>query len=80
MLALYRCGRQAEALEVYQEFRRGMSVQLGLDPGPSLRELEAAILARDPSLDAPTASSATAAAPVDAHRPRAGLRRGRVRL
>ena len=44
MLALYRCGRQAEALEVYQEFRRGLSEQLGLEPGPSLQQLEA----RDP--------------------------------
>ena len=56
MLALYRCGRQAEALEVYQEFRRGLSEQLGLEPGPSLQQLEAAILARDASLDAPVAS------------------------
>jgi YVTN family beta-propeller protein len=51
MLALYRAGRQAEALEVYQEFRRGLSEQLGLDPGPALRELELAILSRDPSLE-----------------------------
>jgi YVTN family beta-propeller protein len=77
MLALYRCGRQAEALEVYQEFRRGMSEQLGLDPGPGLQQLEAAILARDPSLDAPAASSAPAAAPAPERGPRSGARRGR---
>ena len=52
MLALYRCGRQAEALEVYQEFRRALSEELGLDPGPGLQQLEAAILNRDPSLEA----------------------------
>ena len=51
MLALYRCGRQAEALEVYQEFRRGLSEQLGLEPGPSLQQLELAILNSDPALD-----------------------------
>jgi YVTN family beta-propeller protein len=52
MLALYRSGRQAEALEVYQEFRRALSQQLGLDPGPGLQELELGILARDPALAA----------------------------
>ncbi len=36
MLALYRSGRQAEALEVYQEFRHASSQELGLDPGPRL--------------------------------------------
>ena len=49
MLALYRCGRQAEALEIYQEFRQTLSEELGLEPGPSLRQLELAILARDPT-------------------------------
>jgi YVTN family beta-propeller protein len=50
MLAFYRCGRQAEALEAYQEYRRGLSEQLGLDPGPELRQFELAILNRDPAL------------------------------
>jgi DNA-binding SARP family transcriptional activator len=53
MLALYRCGRQAEALEAYQEFRRRLSEELGLDPGPPIQQLELAILARDPTLDPP---------------------------
>jgi YVTN family beta-propeller protein len=51
MLALYRCGRQAEALQTYQEYRRSLSEQLGLDPSPGLRELESSIHRRDPALD-----------------------------
>ena len=51
MLALYRSGRQAEALEVYQDFRRTLSEELGLEPGPGLQQLELAILNRDPGLD-----------------------------
>jgi YVTN family beta-propeller protein len=60
MLALYRCGRQAEALEAYQQFRRALSEQLGLDPGPGLQQLELAILRRDPRLDLPTRSAVPA--------------------
>ena len=59
MLALYRCGRQAEALAVYQEFRRVLSEELGLEPGPGLKKLELAILSRDPALDLATAANAT---------------------
>ena len=47
MLALYRDGRQTEALEVYREFRSVLRDELGLDPSPQLRELEAAILRHD---------------------------------
>jgi DNA-binding SARP family transcriptional activator/outer membrane protein assembly factor BamB len=54
MLALYRCGRQAEALESYRDARRTMTEQLGLEPGPALRDLEARILAQSPELAAPT--------------------------
>ncbi len=50
MLALYRSGRQAEALEAYQAARRMLVDELGLDPSPQLQELEAAILRHDPAL------------------------------
>ena len=48
MLALYRSGRQAEALEVYQDFRRTLSEELGLEPGAGLQQLELAILTPRP--------------------------------
>ena len=52
MLALYRSGRQAEALEVYQETRRRLVDELGIEPSPTLQRLEAAILRQDPALEA----------------------------
>ena len=51
MLALYRCGRQAEALAAYQEARDLLVDQLGIDPGRELKALQTAILRHDPSLD-----------------------------
>src|SRR5438128_2455935 len=51
MLAFYRSGRQAEALEAYQEARRALVEELGIDPGRELRELHQAILNQDPALD-----------------------------
>src|SRR5262245_16101950 len=51
MTARDRSGRQAEALEAYQEARRTIVDDLGIEPGPQLRELERAILRQDPSLD-----------------------------
>jgi DNA-binding SARP family transcriptional activator len=54
MTALYRSGRQAEALEAYQRARRTLVEQLGIEPGSALQELERAILRRDSELDAPT--------------------------
>ena len=53
MLALYRCGRQAEALEAYRRARRTLVDEVGVEPGTELRDLQDAILAQDPSLDAP---------------------------
>ena len=50
MLALYRSGRQADALDRYQEGRRALVEELGLEPGRELRELEQAILRQDPAL------------------------------
>jgi DNA-binding SARP family transcriptional activator/streptogramin lyase len=53
MLALYRCDRQAEALEAYRLGRRRLVEDVGIEPSKSLRELHAAILAQDPALGAP---------------------------
>ncbi|MDX8031546.1 BTAD domain-containing putative transcriptional regulator [Lentzea sp. BCCO 10_0856] len=53
MLALYRCGRQAEALTAYQRLRHALGEELGIDPNPALRELEAAVLRQDVALDLP---------------------------
>ena len=51
MLALYRCGRQAEALEAYRHARRTLVEEIGVEPAPELRRLHDAILRQDPSLD-----------------------------
>jgi DNA-binding SARP family transcriptional activator len=56
MLALYRCDRQADALQAYQDARRALLGELGIEPGERLRELERAILAQDPALAPPAAS------------------------
>jgi len=50
MLALYRCGRQGDALAVYREARRRLVDELGVEPGPDLRELNQRILQSDPAL------------------------------
>jgi len=53
MLALFRSGRQSEALDAYQQARKLLSTELGLEPGRRLRELEAAILRQDAQLHVP---------------------------
>ncbi|HSC50859.1 MAG TPA: BTAD domain-containing putative transcriptional regulator [Gaiellaceae bacterium] len=50
MLALYRSGRQADALDTFQEARGVLAHELGLEPGPDLQRLQAAILAHDPTV------------------------------
>ncbi|WND36992.1 BTAD domain-containing putative transcriptional regulator [Streptomyces sp. BB1-1-1] len=65
MLALYRSGRQAEALAVYADTRRLLADELGVDPRPGLRELQQRILRADPGLAEPSAPAAeTVVAPV----------------
>jgi predicted ATPase/DNA-binding SARP family transcriptional activator len=56
MLALYRSGRQADALEAYRQAREVLVEQLGIEPGAELRDLHEAILAHDPTLDTPPAT------------------------
>ena len=58
MLALYRCDRQADALQAYQDARRQLVDELGIEPGERLRELERAILAQEPALAAPALEDA----------------------
>lgn len=60
MLALYRSGRQAEALEVYRAGRDLLVEELGLEPGRRLRDMESAVLAGDPSLNLPEETGRTA--------------------
>jgi DNA-binding SARP family transcriptional activator len=61
MLALYRSGRQAEALDLYREGRRLLVDELGIEPGVELQELEKAILRHDPELSSPGPAATTPA-------------------
>jgi YVTN family beta-propeller protein len=72
LLALYRSGRQAEALAAYRDARRALVDELGLEPTRRLQELERAILRQDPALDAPAGA--------DASEPERAERRTRRRL
>lgn len=63
MLALYRGGRQADALELYDRGRRLLRDELGVEPGPELVRAHRAILAQDPALDPPAPAPRPAQAP-----------------
>jgi YVTN family beta-propeller protein len=69
MLALYREGRQAEALDAYRDARSVLVEGLGIEPGPRLREMHSAILAQDPALDGVRPTPARAAPPAAARPP-----------
>ncbi|MGZ4753488.1 MAG: BTAD domain-containing putative transcriptional regulator [Acidimicrobiia bacterium] len=56
MLALYRTGRQGEALRAYSRLREALETELGVPPGPSVRALEESIILQDPDLEAPPAT------------------------
>jgi class 3 adenylate cyclase len=60
MLALYRAGRQGEALGAYQRARSLLTNELGVDPGPDLRRLEAAIVVQDDALELPVSQHLSA--------------------
>ncbi|WP_369252993.1 BTAD domain-containing putative transcriptional regulator [Geodermatophilus amargosae] len=66
MAALYRCGRQAEALQSYQQFRAQLREELGLDPGQALRHLERDILCQDPRLDGTATATDSGSTPAPA--------------
>ena len=73
MVALYRSGRQADALESYRVARRQLVDELGLEPGRDLQELERAILAQDPTLESPARDSRQKVPAVARRRRRGGL-------
>jgi DNA-binding SARP family transcriptional activator len=64
VVALYRCARQADALRAYQSARSMLIEELGVEPGPALRDLERAVLAHDPALDAPVVAAARDVGPI----------------
>ncbi len=66
MVALYRCGRQAEALAEFAAARRVLAGELGIEPGPGLRRLQQQVLTADPALDAPAGAGVPAGGGVPA--------------
>ena len=81
MLALYRCGRQADALRAYQRLRARLADELGIDPSPAVADLEAAILSHDPRLDqvVPDAAPAPSSMPSSAGAPLADVQAAAAR-
>lgn len=73
-LALYRQGRQGDALATLRRVRDHLADELGVDPGPDLRRLEQQVLEQDPALDLATARAAAPAAPAVPSRPATGAR------
>jgi DNA-binding SARP family transcriptional activator len=72
ILALYRAGRQAEALDAYERFRRTLDDQLGIEPSPTLKRLQHQILTQDPGLEPGTPRPVPPRTRAAAARPAAG--------
>jgi DNA-binding SARP family transcriptional activator/tetratricopeptide (TPR) repeat protein len=69
MIGLYRCGRQAEALQVFHDTRSRLAEDLGIDPGTELSRIHQQVLAMDPALDGHAETHQPAAAPAQPERP-----------
>ena len=74
IVALYRSGRQGDALGAYQRARAVLADELGIDPGRELRRLESAVLSQDPALGEPAPDAGGRTGPATATCPRRGTR------